>query len=155
MRRYLIIIVILFIFTPYQLKASDPGPTWGCWVPGSGFYTRWKETRSASPSDPGWIATFQIYWNGPANYNFTEDYNHGDTPPCGYVNPGKQLGNQTTVCFVQSGNAYAQGQLKSYNPTALKQCNVPLDIHVKFILPLFAVLGAYFLRKRLKFSEEH
>jgi hypothetical protein len=146
----IIFFALLFTLSLISIKssASDPGPSYSCLVPNEAVYTNWLKTDFA-PGNAFW-GPWQYY--DTTGVNYTVDYNQGNYPSCGYVNPGTQFSESGQVCFVQKGfNTYSQGALGQLHD--LTVCNAPIDdsIYMLFCASSFAV---FFIRaKSLRVSK--
>ncbi|GGG96837.1 hypothetical protein [Pedobacter zeae] len=138
---FFIFFLILF-FKSFQSLASDPGSSYGCLVPNEAVYTKWLKTDYA-PGNPFW-GPWEYY--DTTGINYIVDYNQGNYPSCGYINPNTQFSEVGQTCFVQkAGGSYSQGALGQLHD--LTVCSAPIDDSV-YILFCFSFFAVYIVRNK-------
>lgn len=143
-------IIILFLCS-LKVLGRNPGSNYGCSLNNQGtyLYTNWNKTVNSAPTNPGWHDTFQIYNDGPSNYNYLIDYNARAGTP-GIINPNiNPLVSQGKQCFVNRGGSYEQGNLVTYRTTGVTNpAQLPLDDYMPFLLLFTGGLGFTVVRKK-------
>ncbi len=136
--------VNLLLFTLFfsTANAGNPGANYGCLTnSNSKLYTNYIYDDYA-PGNPYW-GPFHYYNNSPQVY----DVNYNETSPgCGQVNPSATLGETGQACFVQIGNSYQQGNLKTFTLGSVTPC--PIDDYVIILLLVISSLSFYLLKNR-------
>jgi hypothetical protein len=134
---------VFFVLIYNSVFAANPGSNYGCEADfNHSLYMSWTSTVTASPTNPGWNATFQLYDTNPQVY--TANYNPG-TAPCGQANPNKFF-DGGGVCFVKVGSVWQQGALKYFTVGSVVPC--PIDDYIPFLFLIICVCGFYYINKR-------